>query len=540
MRTIYNQDKRTGLYLPDGIRPQASGYSETGASRTRRAFKGFNAHSGSPNEDINWNNYTLRQRGRMLYMSSPLATSAINTNRTKVVGIGLALKPAIDRETLGLSPEAAEEWQRHTKAEFSLWAKRKDACDAIGVNGFYALQQLALVSWLMSGDVFAVIKRRPPDRIRPYSLRIHLVEADRVRTPMEYGGTTFPSITNGKNPNTENRIFDGVEVDASGMVVAYFVHSTYPWEATMAENEWVRVEAYGKKTGLPNILHIMGSERPDQYRGVTYLAQVMEPLLQLRRYTDSALMMALVQSFFTAWIITKSNPDGIPFNETGDGVVGVPGSNPSEAPRGENEYGMGAGTINVVPEGEDVKFGNPTMPVASFDTFVKTFCKLVGAGLGIPYDVLVKEYNSSYSAARAALLDAWEEFRMRRTWFVDDFCQPVYEIWLSEAVARGRIIAPGFFDDPLIRAAWCSAQWIGPVQGSLDPLKEANAAVLKIQHGLKTHEQATMEDSGGDWNANVEQLKAENEKLTAAGGGGPIQLTVDPNKDDDDEGGDSK
>ena len=164
----------------------------------------------------------------------------------------------------------------------------------------------------------------------------------------------------------------------------------------------------------------------------------------------------------------------------------------------------------------------------------------IGAGLGIPYDVLVKEYNSSYSAARAALLDAWEEFRMRRTWFVDDFCQPVYEIWLSEAVARGRSIAPGFFDDPLIRAAWCSAQWIGPVQGSLDPLKEANAAVLKIQHGLKTHEQATMEDSGGDWNANVEQLKAENEKLKAAGGGASGPLPDVPTEKDDDEGGDSE
>lgn len=531
------QDKRTGLILPDGVRPQASGYSEAGASHTRRALKGFNAHSGSPNEDINWNNYTLRQRGRMLYMSSPLATSAINTNRTKAVGIGLTLKPAIDRETLGLSPEAAKEWQRHTEAEFRLWASRKDACDATGMNNFDAMQQLALVSWLMSGDVFPLIKRRPPDRIRPYSLRIHLVEADRVRTPMEYGATTYPNITNGKNPNTENRIFDGVEVDASGMVVAYFVHSTYPWEATMAEDKWVRVEAYGKKTGLPNILHVMSSERCDQYRGVTYLAQVMEPLLQLRRYTDSALMMALVQSFFTAWIITKSNPDTIPFNETGDGVVGIPGSNPSEVPRGENEYGMGAGTINVVPEGEDVRFGNPTMPVASFDTFVKTFCKLVGAGLGIPYDVLVKEYNSSYSAARAALLDAWEEFRMRRKWFVDDFCQPTYEIWLSEAVARGRIIAPGFFDDPLIRAAWCSAQWIGPVQGSLDPLKEATAAVLKIQHGLKTHEQATMEDSGGDWDTNVEQLSAENEKLRAAGGGADVKVTVTPDQKDDDEGG---
>ncbi len=34
-------------------------------------------------------------------------------------------------------------------------------------------------------------------------------------------------------------------------------------------------------------------------------------------------------------------------------------------------------------------------------------------------------------------MDAWEDFRMRRKWFVDDFCQPVYEVWLAEAVARG-------------------------------------------------------------------------------------------------------
>ena len=47
------------------------GYSEAGASVTRRAMKGFKARSGSPNEDINWNNATLRQRGRMLYMSTP-------------------------------------------------------------------------------------------------------------------------------------------------------------------------------------------------------------------------------------------------------------------------------------------------------------------------------------------------------------------------------------------------------------------------------------------------------------------------------------
>lgn len=494
-------------YQNDKKAPQASGYSDAGASHRRRALKNFNAFSSSPAQDIDWNNYTLRQRGRMLYMSSPVATSAINTVRTKAVGVGLTLKPSIDRTTLGMSPEAAKEWQRKTESEFRLWANRKASCDAIGMNDFDSLQQLALTSWLMSGDVFALMKRRPGPG-QPYSLRVHLVEADRVRTPLEYGGAAYPDVTTGENPDNHNRIFDGVEVDDSGMVVAYYVHSNYPWEINSKPDEWTRVEAVGRRTGLPNILHIMSSERPDQYRGVTYLAQVMEPILQLRRYTDSALMMALVQSYFSAWILVKDNPEEIPWNETNG--EGRPRTNP-------DELNMGSGTmVNVLQDGEDIKFGNPTMPVSSFDTFVKTFVRLIGAGLGIPYDVLSKEYNSSYSASRAALLDAWEEFRMRRKWFVDDFCQPVYEVWLSEAVARGRVNAPGFFENPAIRAAWCRARWIGPSQGSIDPLKEAQAAVLQIQSALKTHEQVTTELSGGDWDANVEQLAAENEKLKGA------------------------
>lgn len=523
--------------LPDSLRPRASGYSEAGASQTRRALKKFIARSSAPNEDIDWNNMTLRQRSRMLYMSSPLATSAVNTNRTKAVGVGLTLKSSIDRETLGLSPEAAKEWQKHTEREFALWADRKASCDAAGVNDFAGMQQLALISWLMSGDVFALVKRYETSGTRPYSLRLHIIEADRVRTPMEYGGLRYPGMTDGENPDNHNRIFDGVEVDGNGMVAAYYIHSNYPWQITSKEDEWVRVEAYGKKTHLPNILHIMSSERPDQYRGVSYLAPAIEPILQLNRYVDSALTMALIQSYFTAWIIVKDHPEDIPWDSAGGwedvdahGAGGIPGR-PRTNP---DELDMGPGTLQTLKEDEDIKFGNPNMPVPGFDAFVKTFCKLVGAGLGIPYDVLVKEYNSSYSAARAALLDAWEDIRMRRKWFADDFCQPAYEVWLAEAVARGRVKAPGFFSDPLVRAAWCGARWIGPVQGSIDPLKEAQAAVVQIQHALKTHEQVTREMSGGDWDANVEQLAAENEKLAAAGGGN-ISITMNLNEKDDDK-----
>ena len=86
-------------------KPLARGYDQAGASRTRRALKGFLPDSGSPIEDIDKNNKTLRQRSRMLYMASPVATSAINTNRTKVVGVGLTLKASINREVLKMTPE---------------------------------------------------------------------------------------------------------------------------------------------------------------------------------------------------------------------------------------------------------------------------------------------------------------------------------------------------------------------------------------------------------------------------------------------------
>ena len=219
----------------------------------------------------------------------------------------------------------------------------------------------------------------------------------------------------------------------------------------------------------------------------------------------------------------ETDQSGTPFNEVGAGdITGVPTGNPdgfgaNNISADPNEYEMGPGTVAHLAPGEKVVFGNPNIPTAGFEVFVKAICRMIGAALEIPYDVLLKEFDSSYSASRGALLEAWEAFKMRRTWLVDRFCQPVYETWLAEAVARGRIKAPGFFDDPLVRTAWCSARWIGPVQGQLDPKKEAEAAIALTTCGVKTHEQITRELGGGDWEENAEQLKLENELLKAAG-----------------------
>lgn len=74
-----------------------------------------------------------------------------------------------------------------------------------------------------------------------------------------------------------------------------------------------------------------------------------------------------------------------------------------------------------------------------------------------------------------------------------------------------------------------------PGAGQLDPLKEANAAVILTEHGFKTHEQVALEMGGGDWESNIEQLAIENQRPAEAGGG-RITVPIDP-KAGDGEGG---
>jgi capsid protein len=141
-------------------------------------------------------------------------------------------------------------------------------------------------------------------------------------------------------------------------------------------------------------------------------------------------------------------------------------------------------------------------------------------------------FNASYSASRAALLEAWKGFRMRRNWLTDDFCRPVYELWLTEAVARGRISAPGFLTDPLIRQAYLCSEWIGPSQGQLDPTKEVQAAVMAIENGLSNHEAEAEKLNGSQFSANVDKLVGENARLRRANNGASEQVKPPPDNGD--------
>ena len=494
-------------------RPQNYGYSRHGASRTRKALLGWLHKGGSPDEDVTENLATLRERSRDLYMGTPLATGALKTLKTNIVGAGLQLNAQIDADALGLSEDDADAWEAQVEREFALWADTQD-CDAARTNTFGQLQALAVLSALMSGDVFAMlpIVRRTGSI---YDLRVQLLEGDRICDPPPQ---QWPATAN---------IFAGVELGQYGEPIAYYVARYHPGSAVsstglfastfvtvgnpaspqLVTNDWKRVTAFGSRTGRRNILHLLEQERPEQRRGVPVLAPVVECQKQLGRYTDAELMAAVVSGFFTAFI--KS--------EESQSAIGALADEQKVDAADANSLELGNGAIAMLSPGQSIDIANPVRPNTAFDGFVLAVLRQVGSALEIPHELLVKHFTSSYSASRAALLEAWKMFRARRSWVASSFCQPIYEEWLAEAVAKGRIYAPGFFGDPALRAAWSGAEWYGPSQGQIDPRAEVEAAVIRVEQGFSTRTAETAGLTGGDF-IRLNRIRAREERLRKEAG----------------------
>lgn len=468
-----------------------------GASKTRRSLKEWTTVNSDADSDTLYDLPTLRDRSRDLIRNAPIATGAIGTALMNVVGTGLKLQSRIDSEFLGMTDDQADEWEDTAERYFRLWAESQE-CDISRTLNFFGLQTLAFRMTLSDGDGFALLPRI--DRKgSPFSLKVNLVEADRV-------------CNKDNTPDTE-KLIAGVEKDGNtGAPINYHIVNQHPGMVRVLKKDaftWQIVPAFGAKTGLRNVLHLYDVLRPGQTRGVPYLAPVIEAIKQLGRYTENELMAAVVAGLFTVFIK----------NETGDVGFDVTSGMAEEtgATASDDDLKMGNGNIVGLKDNEDISTASPGRPNSAFDPFVNAVIAQIGAALGIPREVLIRSFNSSYSASRAALLEAWRFFRSRRVWLVGAFCQPVYEVWLYEAVAMGILPAPGFFASEMIRKAYSGAVWCGDSPGYIDPAKEVQPARDRIEANLSTYDEETTLLTGGDFEKNVRQLAKERRALIKAG-----------------------
>ena len=457
------------------------------ANSSRRSMRSANRNAQSSDMDDLPNIESLRGLGRDLYRNSTITRGAMDTMRFNILGSGLTLQAHVDAEYLKMDDKTAREWEKNVERLFNFWASSKN-CDAEHTSNFYELQTIVLLGSMTSGDIFSAlpyIERKDT----PFSLAIHLLEADMCSNP-------------GKATDTE-KIAGGVENDSWGAPVNYYFSNTYP-NARNRAVKWSKIPVFGE-SGRRNVLHVFDKTRPGQRRGVSLLAPIIEPLKQLTDYTNAELTAAVVSGLFTVFIETESGelPEGFP-QESGDETA-------------EDEISLESGAVIGLASGEKVTTADPNRPNTAFDPFTQAIFKQIGAALNIPFEVLLKHFSSSYSASRAALLEAWKMFKTRRTWFANNFTQPVYEAFVTEAVILGYIHAPGFLEDPIVRQAYLGAAWNGPAQGQLNPVQETRAAKMKVEEGFSTRTKEASEMNNTDYDANVSRAKSETEAYLESG-----------------------
>lgn len=489
---------------------QNSGYSHGGASFEKNTLKSWLPQHYSATADIDYNLATLRARSADLAMNSPLGAAAVSTMTLGTLSSGLKLYPKPKFKELGLTAEQAREWSRKVALEFDFWASSCH-CDWLRRNNFYELQQILFTNYLVDGDAFVLFKRRFATEECPYSLRLQAIEAARVSNPQGSGKMAISPVEM-TGTRSGGRIVNGVEVDRNGRLIAIWVSNKIWNEPTTLEPtlKWARVQVYGRATGCRNVLQICKDARADQFRGVPFLAPVIETLKQVARYADAELTASIIKTFF-AIFFTQPLGGNLDFND-----ILPDNSDPARPVVDVTEYKLGSGVLSALPRGVDVKAIDRSNAQDSFDAFTTAFVKFTGAALGLPYEVLLKNFQASYSASKAALQQAEEEFRQRRNAFIVDFCQPVYEMFLAEAVALGRIQAPGFFADPLKRYCWTRCDFRTETAHLLDPVKEMTAAEKRIEFGLSTREREAAQLCGTDFAENIEQLAIENQLLAEA------------------------
>jgi lambda family phage portal protein len=464
---------------------QAMSAAYAGASK-ERPRDGWLPPGASADADLLPELATLRERSRDLNRNDPYARGITDAMVDNIVGTGLRPQSRVDHERLGVTPEAAAEWQSACELVWKLWDKQRIA-DSTQRNDFGGLQRLAFRSAIENGDSFVhpVMVDAPG---RPLALALEVIEADRVATP---GGDTF--AVGGVNAERQ-RTRMGIELGQRGEPIAYHVAKWHPgpFSIGVAPTDFKRVPAVDQ-AGRPGMLHVYRQKRPGQTRGEPLFAAAMASFDNLGGYIESELMSARVAACFSAFVKT-ANPIDMQVGRT------------TAIEQGQRIEELVPGIVQYLGIGEDVQFADPSNRVGSFAPFVQAVLRAIGASLNLPYEVVAKDFSQvNYSSARAALLEARRMFRCWQVHLAMVLCQPVWALHVEEAWLRGLLPNVPLYDD---FEGWTNAGWIAPGWGWVDPTKEIEASQMAISNGFSTLADECA-SQGRDWEETLVQIARE-------------------------------
>lgn len=483
-----------------GPPPDRPGHTSHAAASFRdRMLASWNPGRRSADADLIPDLPTMVGRSRDLERNSGLAKSGVTTITDNVVGVGLRLSPKPNYTALGQTKEWADEWSRKVRALW--WNCAETTClDAADTLIFDQMSALVLRSQLVNGDACA-IPLWLPDRGDGWATKIQIINPDRLSNPSA-------------SPMTET-LRGGIELDRYGAPLAYHVKNSDPGDFRVSGGEgfntWTRIPKR-LPHGRRSFIHVYDKDLPGQTRGKPILASVLSHFKGLDRYTGAEIQAAVVNAMVALIIETPLNQDGIEalFKDDQEAYL-----------KARNEHAVAIESGSMIPlfPGDKVTPFTPSRPNSAFGAFQENVGRIIALGYDMPYELLFKDFTkANYSSMRAAMLEAWRSFTRRRDNLGTQWADVVYMLWLEEAIDKGLIEAPLFYEQPY---SYARCRWIGPGRGWVDPVKEAQAAGERLKGRISTLEDECAEQ-GRDWMDVLDQLKTEEDYTKEIGLSAPI------------------
>ncbi len=440
--------------------------------------------------------------------NDPHAGSALDKLCDHIVGAGLRFSSNPDGEALGVKDrKVIRALGKNLELEWRAFSEDPrrfaDVQRRLSVNGLF---RLLMRTWLTYGEAcYALMLNAEPGA--KYRTSILTIDPDRICNPY------------GERDTLTRRM--GVEMTPLGRPLGYHVSNAHlgDYWAPAEQMSWTFVPRQ-TDYGRPIFVHGFEPARDGDGRGISPLISVIARMRMVSKFADNELAAATINSLFAATIESD-----LPTQDIAERL------SPSTAIResfggqaafaGQMEFfekypaRLSSGArIPVLPPGAELKMNHAPRQTTSIPAFETAFLQSISSRLGLAYEQLKGDWSrTNYSSARAALNEVWRSIgRMSRA-FTEQIVDPTLLAWADEAFASGLIKvpagAPDFWDAP---GAYLGGRWLGPPRGWIDPVKEQEASVLRMESMTSTLRDECAEQ-GKDYEDVLDQIAQEEEDL---------------------------
>lgn len=503
----------SGAAASPGGPSMIAGDAYDGASRTSAELAMWQPSMNSADADIIPGKDLLDARGRDVMRNDAYASAGDSLHRDSIVGGQYALNAKPETRILfGREDEVWEtEFQEEVETKFRLWSDSDyNWVDASRHCDFTQMVRLAVGVHLAGGEVLSTAEWMPDDG-RPFRTAVQMVDTARLSDP---GDRAYPM----------DRVRGGVELDARGAPLAYFIRRQHPHDYRFnigpEQYAWRRVSAR-KPWGRQMVFHCYEMIRPEQTRGVSRLAASLKETRMGQHFRDTVLQNAIVNATYAASIESEMLPDALAARMGMSDEGGLEGVM-TEWMEVLNQYSGGAKNLTIggvkipfLPMGTKLQLRPAGQGGPLGTEFEQSILRYIASAFGVSYEQLSRDYTkTNYSSARASMAETWKFMRARKKMVADRFANFVYRLWLEEAINKGHIESlkmrnPPNWYEGLNSEALAACEWIGAGRGQIDEMKETQAAILRMKHGLSTQEREVAEIAGGDYRRVMRQMARE-------------------------------